>query len=158
MAPSPTRCAASLCVFLAVLTGCGSPPPRTSDEIFADKMELPRVYLTKKTHVKIIAPKSKGQFVDETTHEECWPAQHCLNPDCPRAKDPEPYLFTVFDVEKHNGCPACAKNRKFAKESKDVKAKFATLFGPYELPENAERLKKLDEEYAARVAWEAKKK
>lgn len=156
MAFSPLRFLAPG-LFLAVLTGCGR-APRTSDEIFADKQALPRVYLTKKSHARIIAPKSKGQFVDDATHEECWPALHCLNPDCPRAKDPEPYLFTVFDVNQHNGCPACAKNRRFAKETKDQKEKFANLFEPYELPETLEQLKRLDEEYAARVEWEKKTK
>lgn len=160
MALSPRIVCAGLmlCVFASAPAGCSKPPPRTSDEIFADKMQLSRVYLTKKSHVKIIAPKSKGQFVDDATHEECWPALHCTNPECPRAKDVEPYLFTVFDVNQHNGCPACAKKRTFAKETKETKGKFANLVEPYELPETKERLQKLDEEYAIRVEYEKKKK
>ncbi len=70
------------------------PPPRSRDEIFAERRDVPRLYLTARTLKRVIAPTSRGIFVDVETGEICWPALGCYNPDCPdRGADQEPYGF-----------------------------------------------------------------
>jgi len=131
------------------LTACSRtpPPPRSADEIFTEKQQMPRLYLTKKTHTRVVAPKTKGMFTDPATGEECWPAMQCTNPDCPGRTEKEPALFLPFDVSAHQGCPACAKKRNIARESAAEKAKWLKFVQPYELPEVRERLAALDAEY-----------
>jgi hypothetical protein len=49
-------------------------------------------------------------------------------------------------------CPACAKNRNFARESPQEAQKYLNWVKPYVLPESARRMKELDEEYQKRQA------
>ena len=82
-------------VALGCFTSCGreAAPPRSRDEIFRERLELPSVYLTVKSHKQVSAPGGKGSFVDNETGELCWPALCCNNPDCPGRTSEGPYLF-----------------------------------------------------------------
>ena len=134
----------SLSIFC--LVGCGSRSPRSRDEIFREKGTLPRLYLTKKSHTRVLGPASKGIFTDDKTGEECWPAMECINPDCPAAGSAEPFLFTTFDRSEHNGCPACAKIRNVKTETPQQKRAYIGYVQLYELPETKSRSKQLDDE------------
>jgi hypothetical protein len=136
-----------LLVLPLCLIGCSRAKPRSADEILTEKQRMPRLYLTAKTHARVIAPKSKGTFKDPATGEDCWPAMQCTNPDCPGRTEKEPVLFTPFDVSAHQGCPACAKKRNLARESAAEKVKYLKFVQPYELPEIRDRLKVLEEEF-----------
>ena len=59
------------CLIMTYAVGCSNQPPRSRDEIFSEKQNLPGLYLTNKTHTRVLAPKSKGTFVDAGTQEEC---------------------------------------------------------------------------------------
>lgn len=138
------------CLILVVAVGCGDRRPRSRDAIFAEKMSLDGVYLTKQSHKKVIAPKNRGigpAFIDEETKEELWPAFECTNPDCPAHANPEKFLFTTFDrVGREESCPACAKIRNFKSESAVDKRRYRDYVRPYELPEVEKRVKELDDE------------
>jgi hypothetical protein len=129
------------------LAGCGRSRTRSPDEILIEKRGLPRLFLSAKTHTRVIAPKSKGMFTDPATGEECWPALECTNPDCPGRHGDEPALFISYDVSASQGCPACAKKRNVKTESASEKARYLKFVQPYELPEVRERLLALEEEY-----------
>jgi hypothetical protein len=90
---------------LVLAAGCGGcaqkePQPTTTavaDEMFAQRHQLDRLYLTEKTFQKVIRPGNvSAPFVDEATGEFCWPALICLNPDCP-GQGELPYLFIHSD-------------------------------------------------------------
>ena len=132
-----------LCIILVVAAGCGSGRTRPRDEIFAEQQNLPGLFLTTKTHTRVIAPKNKGNFIDPETKEECWAALECLNADCPGRKGEEPFLFTTSDVKVHGGCPQCAKIRNFKTEKP---ADILKSFRRYELPEVKARAKALEDE------------
>ncbi|MCG8583335.1 MAG: hypothetical protein MI757_01315 [Pirellulales bacterium] len=73
-------------------------PPRSRDEIFAEQMQLPRLYLTGQSLKRLIAPTGQRNLVDEETGEICWPALACYKPDCPgRSKNGESFVFIVPD-------------------------------------------------------------
>ena len=75
------------------------PPPRTRSEIFEARREVPRLYLTGKSLKRVVAPTSRGIFVDDETGEICWPALGCYNPDCPdRGAHGEPYAFIAANA------------------------------------------------------------
>lgn len=59
---------------------------------------MPWVYLTAKTHKKLILKGGMGGGVDPETHELFWPALACGNPDCPERKGDEPVLFIDPDM------------------------------------------------------------
>jgi hypothetical protein len=90
-------------VALAALTSCSSSPPprlRTPQEINAERVKLPVMYLTDKTGKKVLAPMNSLPFVDKATNEVCCPAYYCTNPDCPgknKGTDGDPYLFVHAD-------------------------------------------------------------
>lgn len=161
---------------LGVFTSCGRkpPPPRTRDEIFRDRVSLPAVYLTVKTHTRVLAPGGKGAFIDQETGELCWPALACTNPNCPGKGKDEPYLFIDPDpgvfvkpdgtlgydlamakASKADGtCPKCAANRNFANETNEDRQRYINWVRPYVLPETAQRQKALDEELQKRIIYE----
>jgi hypothetical protein len=130
---------------IALLAGCGD-RVRPSEDIFEDQLALPAVYLTEKTHKKIIAPQGKGKFIDEKTGETCWRALTCHNPDCPREPDgDEPFLFLETDTGT-TACPKCLTKRNLKTETPRQKQQYVNWVRPYVLPETAKRQKELDEE------------
>jgi hypothetical protein len=164
-------------VGLLLVGGCNR-APRSREEIHKERDELPTLYLTDKTQQRVIAPASKGLFVDPKTKEICWRAQQCNNPDCPGRKNNEPFLFTIsdpgafvqedgtigFDVEKSKndpgipGCPACYKIRKLDQETPSEQGRYISFVQLYELPEAVARRKQLDEEYKRTVEFENSQK
>jgi hypothetical protein len=136
------------------------------DKVFQERMELPRLYLTAKSHKRVIAPTSKSVFVDKATGEVCWPALVCVSPDCPgRAANGDPYIFIEPDPgtfrktdgslgydptraasaqETVAGCPKCLAIRDLASESVEDRRHYAGMVRPHVLPETAARIKQLD--------------
>jgi len=174
------RKSASL-LLIAIGLGCfpscsrQEPPPRSRDEIFLDRMKLPAVYFTAKSHKRVIAPAGNGMFLDAESGELCWPALACTNPDCPGRQNGEPYLFIEPDVgfyiksdktvdynaaaalaapRSDGTCPKCAAKRNRATESQEVRQRYINWARPYVLPETAEKLKALDEELKRCIAYE----
>jgi len=131
---------------LAVFIVAGCSKTRTRDEIFTERAGLPQVFMGLKTGKQIVAPASKGVFVDPETKDEFWPTMECTNPDCPGRKGSEPVLFVVPRAEVNRGCPHCSKTRNLKNESSSDKAKYASFVSPYELPETKARLKELSNE------------
>ncbi len=154
---------------VSLFSACGEkdPDPRSSDDIFQERVNLPALYFTGKTHRRVEAPGSKGTHVDEKTGEICWPAFACQNPNCPgKGKDGGPFLFSVVDPavfiepdgtmgydqskmsrDKTLGfCPKCLKIRDLKTESKEALQRYVNWVGPHVLPETAKRMKELDEE------------
>ena len=164
---------------ICLLCACSKepPPPLSRDEIFRQRLELPALYLTAKTHKRVIAPMSKGMFVDADTGEICWPALACNNPDCPGRKAGEPFVFIEPDAGaymKPDGsigydpararaaaaervlgpCPQCAKIRDPRTETDAQGKQYISWVQPYVLPETAERMEHLDEELHRRILFE----
>ncbi len=172
------KCIAAGCVilFAAGLPGCGEDPPPSRDDIFNKQMELPTLYLTTQTGQHVIAPASKGVFVDEKSGEVCWPAQACHNPDCPGVGiDGEPHLFivplpggpkptrqaapdkvTTDHVNGQGHCPQCLKIRRLDNETPQLRQQYGNFVRPHVLPEAAEQMKEIEAARKARL--EAKKK
>ena len=174
-----------LVFMLTIMASCSNEsatPPRTRDEIFREKVNLPILYLTAKTKQRVVASKGQGNFLDKNTGEICWRALECRNPDCPgRAANGELCIFIIPDpavylkadgtigfdqkkakrVAKHGrvaGCPECLKIRNIKSESTATRERYASYVQPHVLPEAAKRLEELDEEYKRRVEWDNKKK
>ncbi len=167
---------------LPLLASCSRsepPPPPSRDEIFRQRLDLPALYFTAKTHKRVIAPASKGLFVDEQTGEVCWPALVCNNPECPGRQGDEPLLFIEPDAGVYAkpdgtigydraraaagrsavaGCPACLKRRKLQKETPEERARYVSWVQPYVLPETAARLKELDELLQRRIALDRRQR
>lgn len=163
-------------VLLATLAGCGDDyeplePPRTRDEIFNERVELPALYLTAESNTRVIANRGRGAFVDEGTGELAWPAFVCHRPECPAREGDEPVLFiapdptvvlmngkivndinAITEAPTHLGqCPKCLKDRRIHFETKEQKAQFMQWARPYELPEAATRMKELEAERKRRI-------
>jgi hypothetical protein len=88
---------------MASLVGCGSNSkpshPRTFREIDDERRALPALYVTVKGKTSI-APGDSLPFSDKETHDICFPAYHCLNPNCPakdQIKDGHPFVFGHVD-------------------------------------------------------------
>jgi hypothetical protein len=165
---------------LPLLASCSKsePPPPSRDEIFQERLALPAVYFTAKTHKRVIAPASKGLFIDEQTGEVCWPALACHNPDCPGRKGDEPLLFIEPDAGVYAkpdgtigydraraakqsvvaGCPECLKKRNLSAETPEQRARYISWVKPYVLPETAARLAELDELLQRRIALDRHKR
>jgi hypothetical protein len=171
--PLNTTAAVVFAGLLCLLASCSSEePPRTSDEIFNARSELPAVYFTFETKQKVLAPASKGVFVDEKSGEVCWLASACNNPDCPaKQADGEPFLFIAPDYgyfRKDDGtlghdpkkaaahkmqpedCPECRKKRNLRSETSAQRQQYIDWVRPYVLPETTDKMKELDEELKRR--------
>jgi len=170
----PSLAVIAACV-LFLFTSCSSeePPPRSRDEIFRARMQLPTVYLTAETNQRVTDTAERGVFVHEDTGEICWPALACGAPECPgRTSDGEPFLFIApdpclfvkddgeigYDPSREStaanpagGCPQCLKNRDLASETDEVRQRYAGYVKPYVLPETAKAQKELDEENRRRL-------
>jgi hypothetical protein len=154
--------------------------PRSSDDIFREKVGLPALFLTVDTKQRVVAAGNQGNFVDKDTGEICWRAFECRNPKCPgKATNGGLYLFITpdpavflkpdgtlgFDEKKANeaarsgivsGCPECLKIRNLKSESPATREYYASFVQTHVLSETAKRLKELEEEYNRSVETDAK--
>ena len=122
-------------------------PPRSLDEISKEQMMLNRLYLTEKTHRRIIAPSNTRPFVDKLTGENVWPACTCHNPNCPKKSiNKEPYLFVLFDRNSPPICPACVEGFGLHDAEQEELAPYLRWTKTYELEEKKQRVKQLDAE------------
>lgn len=138
--PSWLRSCLWIAALLGSLASCtkSEPPPRSRDDIFQDRRSLPAVWLTVKSHKRIIAPTGQALFtLDPETGEMVWPALFCANLNCPGKRDGEPLLF--IEPDTNCTCPRCSSNR---------------WVRPYLLPETAEMMKQLDSEHQKRAEYE----
>ncbi len=161
------------CLWLAVVLGglasCSKQEeavPRSRTDLHKDELALQAVYLTEKTHKRIIAPMSQGLFsIDPESGEVMWPAYCCTNPDCPGRQEGEPLLFIEPDTKllqeaRPPGtnisclCPRCLAKRNLATESKEVRQQYINWVRPYVLPETAEKMKQIEAERKRRIAFE----
>ena len=150
------------------------PPPRSSDEIFAERESLPALFLAGKLEKRITAPGDKRYFLNAESKEIYWRAMTCKNPKCPAVKDGgKPSIFinpnpaVVLHPDGTLGhyperaakaaeagpivaCPECLKTRDVATESIETKEIYLSYVRPYILPETAKRLKELDNEQKSR--------
>lgn len=140
-------------IFLIV--GCGK--PRSPDEIFAEKLAVPQLYLSTQSQARLIAPGNKGVFIDPSSKEEFRCAVQCVNPSCPKRSGDQPFLFVLVD-DGSDGCPACASLRDRKTESAAEAAKYAAFVQPYVLPESKARLDKLEKEFQEALQREIKQK
>ena len=132
----------------------GSPPesmpepaPRSMREISNEQFTLNRLYMTEKTHRRIIAPSNTKPFVDEVTGENVWPACTCHNPDCPKkVAGNDPYLFILFDRKKPPICPACVDAFQLLDARQEELVPYLRWTRTYELEEKKRRVKQLDAE------------
>lgn len=161
-----------LAVLCLALSACGeAPPPRTSDEIFQERLALPALYFTAQTNQRVIAPGDRGIFVDEKTGEICFRGLACLCPDCP-GKNPDgtPFVFAAPDPaliiqadgsigsdqskavydETFGQCPRCLETRNLKQETGEQRRQFIDWVQPHVLPENVQRMAELDAELQAR--------
>jgi len=169
---------------LLVLVACGSfvgcgrptpPPPRSRQEIFAERRSLPALYMSE-TGRRVISSGDKVVFVDPESGEVCWRAMACRAPNCPgRGPNGEPFLCiegdpTYFpkgdgslgiDPARARGkpkrigfCPKCNEIRDPAKETAADVERYSQWVQPYELPENAATLAALNDEMQRRVDLE----
>lgn len=169
------------CVAVAVATwGCGPGGPRTADQIAAEQLALPVLYLATDGE-RVTAPANQTDVVIVPgSRRLAFRAYHCTNPDCPnrdRGSDGRPFLFTWPDplwrigdkgeleyevVEDRLGevvrrgssaeptCPGCRTRRNPGNESAEVRQRYRDWVVYYELPESAARSKQLDAEYRSR--------
>jgi hypothetical protein len=154
--------------------------PRSRDDIFREKVNLPALFFTADTKQRVVAAGNQGSFVDKDTGEICWRAFECRNPKCPgKATNGGLYLFITpdpsvflkpdgtlgFDEKKANeaarsgivsGCPECLKIRNLKSESPATREHYASFVQTHVLSETAKRLKELEEEYNRSVETDAK--
>lgn len=140
--------------FLVIAAGCGK--HRSTDEIFAEKLKLPQVYVGVKSFKQIIDTGDKGTVMEG--EEEYFPALECTNPDCPARKGNDPVLFALPRSARENDCPHCLKIRKVQNETSQEKAKYAKFIRAYVLPETLARQKQLDAEFESSAKRDAKQR
>lgn len=159
---------------VAVTIACSKKTVRTRDEIFAERIALPALYLTAKTNKRVTAPGNSQVFVDKATGELCWRAMTCDRQVCPGKNaageplvfiNPNPAYFIQPDdavgvdtkqmqnaaAETLMGCPACLKSRNVHNESREQKEYYLSLVRPHVLPETAKKLEALEAESVALV-------
>lgn len=134
------------------------PEPRPVEEISNEQLTLNRLYMTEKTHRRIIAPTNKGLFVDEVTGENVFPAYTCNNPQCPkRGTEDDPHLFIFVDRSKLPICFACFDAYKLEGATQRELHPYLLWTRPYKMKETERRVKQLDSE-RKRAYKKAKKK
>ena len=162
---------------LALLAGCRGRVPATLEQIEADQLALPAVYLTTDGR-ELIVPANRGDvIVAPGARELAFRAYTCTNPDCPnreRGSAGRPFLFTwpdplwkvdeqgqlQFDVVPDRAaetvrrgglpeptCPGCLERRAKEGESVETRQRYRNWVVYYELPESAARRKELDAEH-----------
>ena len=138
-------------MLLFVPLGCGRDRtgPRPTLDVVKEKITLPAVFLTEKTHQEVIAP---GNTQPVHNGQPCWRAYMCTHPDCPgEGKNGRPYLFINSKPGSDTYCPACLRGRDPSKLSAEIGREYRWAVKLYVLPESAERLRQLDEEHKRRL-------
>lgn len=165
------------------LAGCGSDKPRPLDEIKAERLALPALYLTLNGE-EVIAPRNKGDvIVDPASKQLAFRAYTCNNPQCPgRGKESgsRPFLFIWHDplwfvnsegeleyevvpdrseqIVERGGhieptCPECLTQRNPENEDAATRQQYRDWVTYYVFPETAKRQKELDEEHRQRLEY-----
>ncbi len=147
---------------------CEDDKPRSRDDLFTEQRELPKLFMTAKTHKRIEAPASRNIFIDEGTGETAWPAAECHAPNCPGREGDTLYLFPDINPAMHakpdgtiapgtppegnNGgkpagfCPKCWKAFNLANAGQDKQREYNLYVKPHVLPETAKRMAELEQE------------
>jgi len=167
---------------LAILSLCSCGPreksPRTSNQIFRDRLTVDTLYLTEDGREVILPGDPSGAVVFPNTRELAWAARCCNNPNCPgKGKAGRPFLFPwpdpfcfvnedgtvgtrqpesekdfeLFEKYAEPVCPACLKTRNREAETEEQRVQYKSWCQLYVLPESAERLKQLEEENRRRI-------
>lgn len=167
-------------VLLAVVTGCGRTGTRTREEVAAEQLSLPALYLTA-TGEEVIAPAVLGDVVIAPgSRQPAFRAYVCTNPACPnhgREVNGHPFVFAwpdplwriddqgrleyevvenrMAEIVRRGGsaeptCPGCRTRRDPGQETAAERQRYRDWVVYYELPESAARSRELDAEYRAR--------
>lgn len=177
-----------LCVLLALLAGCMGRGSATLEQIEADQLALPAVYLTAEGREVIVPGGGRDVIVAPGTREIAFRAYTCVNPACPnreRGSAERPFLFTwpdplwkvdergelQFDVVPDRAaetvrrgglpeptCPGCATIRDKTGESAQVRQRYRDWVVYYELPESARRRKELDAEHRRQLQAQGRRR
>lgn len=176
------------CVLLLVLAGCRGRVPATLEQIEAEQLALPALYLTADGREVIVPGSGRDVIVAPGSRELAFRASMCTNPACPnqgRGRGGRPFLFTWVDplarvdergevqfdvvpdrtaeVLRRGGmpeptCPGCAGLRDKARESAEDRQRYRNWVVYYELPESAARNKELDAEYRRQLQAQGKRR
>ena len=85
---------ASALLLIVGCTGSQQARPRTSNDIFLDRLKVDTLFLAPDGE-RIVRPMNPDRLVviDAATGKIAWPANQCTNPDCPGRVDRSPHLF-----------------------------------------------------------------
>ena len=130
------------------------PQRRPTKDVAIEQLNVNQLYLSERTMTEVIAPARFMAPWDEELGERCFPALTCENPDCPgEPGEGRPYLFIVRYSPGGSGgeiiCPACAEAFDSANWTDEERVQYRKWVKPYRLPEQAARLKQLDDELKA---------
>ncbi len=170
-----TRCI--VCALLVLVAGCWGRTPVTLEQIEAEQLALPAVYLTADGR-EVIMPATRGDvIVVPGSRQLAFRAYRCTAPACPnreRGSADRPFLFTwpdplwnvnkqgqlQFDVVPDRAaetlrrgglpeptCPGCLKLHDTGHQTAESRQRHSKWVVYYELPESAARYKELDEQY-----------
>ena len=170
-----TRCI--VCALLVLVAGCWGRTPVTLEQIEAEQLALPAVYLTADGR-EVIMPATRGDvIVVPGSRQLAFRAYRCTAPACPnreRGSADRPFLFTwpdpLWNVDKQGQlqfevvpdraaetlrrgglpvptCPGCLKLHDTGHQTDEIRQRRSKWVGYYDLPESAARSKELDEQY-----------
>ncbi|MCE9554835.1 MAG: hypothetical protein K8T91_15885 [Planctomycetes bacterium] len=162
------------------------PALRTASQITAEQANLPKLYLTQKTHRQVVAEGNADVVIDPQTGELAFRTWICRNPDCPgRKPGGEPVQFICYDplyyvkpdgsvdykivqdriaeITRLGGtpwplCPECLKVRNLANETQEEQRKYVEFCVEYVLPESERRMKELEAEYVHLITKERERR
>jgi hypothetical protein len=185
---STRRIVWALLAVVAVVAGCRGRTPATLEQIEADQLALPAVYLTADGREAIVPANRGDVIVVPGSRQLAFRAYMCTNPDCPnreRGTGDRPFLFTwadplwkvdeqgqlQFDVVPDRAaetlrrgglpeptCPGCLELRAKDGEPPETRQRYRNWVVYYELPESAARRKELDAEHRRRLQAEGRRR
>ena len=186
--PDTRRIVRALLAVAALAAGCRGRTPATLEQIEADQLALPAVYLTADRR-EVIVPANRGDvIVAPGSRELAFRAYTCTNPACPnreRGTAGRPFLFTwadplwkvdeqgqlQFDVvpdraaetlrrggQPEATCPGCLELRSRDAETAEIRQRYRDWVVYYELPESAARRKELDAEHRRLLQAEGRRR
>lgn len=186
--PDTRRIVRALLAMAALAAGCRGRTPVTLEQIEADQLALPAVYLMADGR-EVIVPANRGDvIVAPGSRELAFRAYMCTNPSCPnreRGSAGRPFLFTwpdplwkvdeqgqpQFDVVPDRAaetlrrgglpeptCPGCLELRNKDGEPAETRQRYRNWVVYYELPESAARRKELDAEHRRRLQAEGRRR
>lgn len=186
--PDTRRIVRALLAVATLAAGCRGRTPATLEQIEADQLALPAVYLTADGR-EVIVPANRGDvIVAPGSRDLAFRAYTCTNPDCPnreRGTAGRPFLFTwadplwkvdeqgqlQFDVvpdraaetlrrggQPEPTCPGCLELRAKDAETAEIRQRYRDWVVYYELPESAARRQELDAEHRRRLQAEGRRR